>query len=118
MISEETIQRIWSCRREIKVGTKLLAEMKEIADQIKKDGSAERIRDAFGRERDLQLGIPMGEGSHRLLNVSPALSVYIIKAHIANKEAELIEANEMAKIELEERAPENQGSTAGIEQHG
>lgn len=102
MISSETIERIWKCQREISVGKSLLEEMKKIAVSLKRDGAAERIRDAFGRERDLQLGIPSGENCHRMLDVSPALSVSIIKAHIANKEAELIEANEQAKIELEE----------------
>lgn len=114
MISSETVERIWKCQREITVGKALLNEMQEIAKNIRRDGSAERIRDAFGRERDLQLGIPSGENCHRLLNVSPALAVTIIRTHIANKEAELVEANEQARIELEERVPENIGSTAGI----
>jgi hypothetical protein len=100
MISEETIQRIWSCNREIVVGKKLLEEMIEIAENLRRDGSAERIKDAFGRERDLQLGIPCGTSSTRLLNVSPALAVSIINVHIANKQAELVEANEQARIEL------------------
>jgi hypothetical protein len=100
MISAETIERIWKCQREITVGTKMLEEMKEIAEQLKRDGTAEKMRDAFGRERDLQLGIPSGMDCHRLLNVSPILAVSIITAHIANKQAELVEANEAARIEL------------------
>jgi hypothetical protein len=91
MISDATIERIWKCRREIRVGEELLAEMKRIAENMRRDDNPERIKDAFGRERDLQLGIPLGESSHRLLNVSPLLAISIIKAHIAN---------EMAVIEL------------------
>jgi hypothetical protein len=101
MITEATIQRIWSCQREIKVGEKLLAEIKELADKSSFDEAARRITDAFGRERDFQLGVPSSHDySHRLFNVSPTLAVHIITAHIANKKAELIEANECAKIEL------------------
>jgi hypothetical protein len=100
MITEKTIQRIWSCQREIRVGGELLSEMERIAKNINNDENAERIKDAFGRERDLQLGIPCGENGHRLLNVSPALAISIINVHIANKKAELVEANEQARIEL------------------
>lgn len=102
MISNETVLKIWKCQREITVGKDLLVEMQKISDALQRDQKAERIRDVFGRERDLQLGIPSGEGAHRLLNVSPALAVTIIRAHIANKEAELVEANEQARIELEQ----------------
>jgi len=100
MITEKTIERIWKCQREVRFGESLLEEMKKISENLKREDSAERLQDAFGRERDLQLGIPSGENSHRLLNVSPHLAVSIITAHIANKKAELIEANEMAIIEL------------------
>lgn len=103
MISNETVERIWKCQREIAVGKSLLDEMQKIAANLKRDGSAKRIKDAFGHERDLQLGIPSGENCHRLLNVSPTLAVSIIRSHIAIKEAELVEANEMARLELEER---------------
>ena len=109
MISDETVERIWKCKREIAVGTKLLEEMKEISENMKRDGAAERIRDAFGRERDLELGIPSGKNCHRLISVSPALSVSIITTHIANKMAELIEANEQAKLELG-IAPQDKGA--------
>jgi hypothetical protein len=106
MISGETIERIWRCQREVATGKKMLEEMKKIAEETKRDPYAGRLRDAFGREQDLQLGIPSGQNCHRLLNVSPALAVSVITAHIANSEAELIEANEMAKIEIQ-GAPQN-----------
>lgn len=101
MISSGTVERIWKCQREIAIGKSLLEEMKRIVENMRRDDHPERIKDAFGRERDLQLGIPSGENCHRLLNVSPALATSIIRTHIANKEAELVEANEQARIELE-----------------
>jgi len=102
MISSDTIERIWRCQREITTGKKLLDDMKKIAEETRRHPHAERIKDAFGREQDLQLGIPCGDNAHRLLSVSPTLAVSIITVHIANKEAELIEANEIAKIEIQD----------------
>lgn len=100
MISRETIEKIWKCQREIDVGEKLLKDMEKISKNLKDDPHAERLKDVFGREQNLHLGIPSGNNSYRLLDVSPTLSVSIIKAHIANKEAELVEANEIARTEL------------------
>ena len=107
MISATTIERIWRCQREITTGKKLLEEMKKIAEETKREPYSERIRDAFGREQDLQLGVPCGKDCHRLLSVSPTLAVSIITVHIANKEAELIEANEIAKIEIQDAPQKN-----------
>lgn len=114
MISETTIERIWKCQREIATGKKLLEEMKKIAENTSRDPYAERIRDAFGREQDLQLGIPCGNSGHRLLNVSPTLAVSIIAVHIANKEAELIEANEIAKIEIQDARQDGEEKQASV----
>jgi hypothetical protein len=100
MITSKTIERIWKCGREIAVGKSLLEEMKKIAEHIRRNETAERIKDAFGQERDLQLGIPCSDSSRIMLDVSPTLAVSIITAHIAIKEAEMVEANEQAKIEL------------------
>lgn len=116
MITEETIRAMWAAQREIRVGEQLLEEMKRIAENMRQDRNAERITDAFGRERDLQLGIPCGESSHRLLNVSPTLAISIINAHIANKRAELVEANERAAIELGIAPPKNRESAATVAQ--
>lgn len=57
-------------------------------------------RDPFGRQRNLQLGIPSGEHSQRLFDVAPRLAISVIRAHIAEKQRELAEANEQARIEL------------------
>ncbi len=98
MITKETAIRIYSCFREIEAATGLLAEMEENIKQHKDDIN---LRDPFGRKRCLELGVPMGNDSHRLFQVQPSLAFSVIRAHIAHKEAELKEANEQARIELE-----------------
>lgn len=65
-----------------------------------KDGEDPNPRDAFGRLNNLQLGVPSGEGGHRLYDVAPKLALSVIRAHIAAKKAELASANEQARLEL------------------
>jgi hypothetical protein len=100
MITKETAALVWNAYREIDSAEKLLSGMKEIREREHLDPHAATLQDAFGRRRQLQLGIPSGENSHRLLDVSPVLAESCIKAHIENKRAELAEANERARIEL------------------
>lgn len=105
MLSDETLERIWHCKREIKAGEKLLEDMeivrKHEEERMNKLSATEpTLNDAFGRRQHLQLGIPSGENGHRLFQVSPKLAESVIRAHIANKQAELIEATERARIEL------------------
>ena len=100
LISQETAERIWDCYREIKTAEKLLGDMEKLRNEYRGDPYAQRIKDAFGRGRNLQLGIPSGENGHRLIDVNPKLAESIIRAHISIKKAELIEANEKARIEL------------------
>lgn len=100
MITKETCEAIWNAYREIEVGEKLLADMKEIRDAERIDPHAPSLKDAFGRRQHLQLGIPSGENGHRLLQVSPVLGESVIRAHIENKRADLAEAQERARIEL------------------
>lgn len=103
MITQETAALIWECYREIAAGEKLLADMEEQRREDRDESKyAPKLRDAFGRRRDLQLGIPSGESAHRLYNVSPVLAESVIRAHIANKQAELAAANEQARIELDQ----------------
>lgn len=97
MITKETAARIWNCYREIENGSKLLSDMQ----QAQKDGTDPNPRDTWGRHRCLQLGVPSGENSHRLFDVQPKLAQSVIRAHIAEKERELAEANEQARIELD-----------------
>lgn len=105
MITADTAAEIWHCYREITAAEKLL---EDIAEDLKNgpDTFKPRLRDAFGRRRNLQLGIPSGQDAHRLFDVAPSLAESIIRAHIANKKAELATANEKARIEIDsERMP-------------
>ena len=101
MITQETAARIYRAYREIEAGEKLLADMKEIRAREGLDKFEPSIKDAFGRPRHLQLGIPSGENAHRILDVSPVLAESVIRAHIENKRAELVECQECARIELD-----------------
>ena len=100
MITQETCAAIYAAHREILAGEQLLKDMKEQRERMQADKHAPTLRDAFGRVRHLQLVIPSGENGHRLFDVSPVLAESVIRAHIENKRAELIEANERARIEL------------------
>jgi hypothetical protein len=100
MITQETCAAIYAAHREIIAGEKLLEDMKGERQRMQADKYAPVLKDAFGRVRQLQLGIPSGENSHRIFDVSPALAESVIRAHIENKRAELVEANEQARIEL------------------
>lgn len=100
MISQETCSAIYAAHREIMAGEKLLADMKEQREKMREDKYAPTLKDVFGSKRHFQLGIPSGESSHRLYEVSPILAESVIRAHIENKRAELVEANERARIEL------------------
>lgn len=85
MITKQTAYDIWITYDEIAKGEKLLADLEE--QRLR--GEELNLRDAFGRRRNLQLGVPNGEKSQRLLDVHPALAVSVIKSHIATKKAEL-----------------------------
>lgn len=99
-ISKAAAARIWQAHQEIESGKKLLAD---IEDALSMGGTSHDAtpRDPFGRRRPHTFGIPSGDSGHRMLNVSPKLSVYVIKAHIADMERELQEATEMARMELD-----------------
>lgn len=89
IISKETAEKVYRCHREIETGEQLLLEIRRIVEAQKHDRKEPTLRDAFGRERTLQLGVPTGEDSHRLFDVSWSLAEPIIQAHIAHKRAEL-----------------------------
>lgn len=57
--------------------------------------------DGFGRECNLELGVPTDHNAKRIFTVSWELAVPVIKTHIANKVAELNELNIIAKAQLE-----------------
>ncbi len=101
MISQETAARIWHCYREITVAETLLKDMAKAAKQNCDEANPETLRNAIGRRRKLQLGVPCSEDSRQLFDVEPELAQSVIRAHIASKGAELVEANEQARIELD-----------------
>jgi hypothetical protein len=111
MVTQQTAGLIWECYREIAAAEKLLADMEaEAEDYFRRDDFEPRLQDAFGRRRELQLGVPSGDMGHRLYNVSATLAQSVIRAHIANKQADLVKANEQARIELSSSRPLTQGS--------
>lgn len=97
-LSMETAHRVWSAHREIQVGTKLRDEMKKEIDK----GVDPTPLDGFGRHRNIQMGVPMGHDSQRLLDIEPQVAVSVIDAHIATKRKELEHASIAARIELTE----------------
>lgn len=96
MITKETSQKIWNCYHAIENCQKLMSDMKE---QLEKTGD-ERLIDAFGRKKGLELGVPCGNDGHRIFNVRIDLAIQIIEAHIEEQEAELKELQAIVKIEM------------------
>lgn len=103
MISQETAEMIWCAYREIRAAKLVLEDMEKArSDGGEDEEYAATLKDAFGHRRLLQLGVPSGQSGHRLYGVAPRLAESVIKAHIAESEAELVRANERARIELEQ----------------
>lgn len=102
LITQDTAAAIWEAYREIAAAEKLLADMATERNRPFNydEKHAPTLKDAFGRRRNLQLGIPSGENGHRLFDVAPELAESVIRAHVAKQQAALAEANERARIEL------------------
>jgi hypothetical protein len=96
MITKKTCFDIWNCYEAIDRCKKLITDMKE---QLDKTGD-ERLIDAFGRKKGLELGIPCGDSGHRIFNVRIDLAVKIIEANIKDNEDELKKLMAVATIEL------------------
>lgn len=97
MISKETATDIALTYRNIEVAQKLLEEIEKSINH----NQIPDIRDVFGRSQGgLQLGVPSGETSQRLFNVSWNLAKPILEAQIANYQAELTVLNQKAEQEL------------------
>jgi len=94
----ETAQSIALAYREVAVAEKLLAEINEtLRNRVVPD-----LRDTFGRQRELELGVPCGnDNSRRLFNVPWVLARPIIEAHIAQQNAIISALSETARIEIE-----------------
>lgn len=98
MISKETAMDIALAYREIEVAEELLAQ---IARSIR--AGAPDIRDAFGRlAGGLQLGVPSGDGGHRLFNVPWSLARPVIEAHVAMHRSKIAALNEKARHEVDD----------------
>ncbi len=96
MISKQTAFDLWIAYDEIDRGENLLADLEE----LRRQGKEMNLRDSFGQPRRLQLGVPSGESSHRLMDLQPTLAVEVIKTHIAQKKSELALINERARTEV------------------
>ena len=108
VIQFDTACRIARAHQEIEAAHELL----KVLHQAKDRREVPNFRDAFGRQRGLTLGIPQGESGHRMYDVSPELAVYVIEAHIAKKQAELVEASTIARMQLDGVAPAPAGGAA------
>ena len=101
MISRHTAAQIAYTYDEIAAAKTLRDDL----EKSRKDRREPDFRDAFGRERGLQLGVPNGQGGHRLFDVSAPLAIIVIEAHIAAKNNELAALCQLARQELDEKIP-------------
>ncbi len=99
MITKETCVKIWHCHNEIEKAKKLIQDMAKV---VKKDTEKKmpELHNAFGDKKGLQLGIPSGDSSHTLYNVSPVLAVKMLEQHMIDQEKRLEELETIAKLEL------------------
>jgi len=97
LISKETATDIAFAYREIETAEQLLAK---ISDTIGRREIPD-LRDAFGRQRGLQLGVPTSESGHTLYDVPWNLAKPIIEAHIASKKALVSALTEKARVEMD-----------------
>jgi len=97
MLTNETARKIAYAYAEIEAGEKLLADVRAAMEKV----APVDIRDVFGRPvRRIEIGIPSGDNSRRLLHVEYELAVPVIEAHIAQKHAQLKLLNELARAEV------------------
>ena len=96
MITKETAAAIWSAYEEIRRGEELGNHVTEVLAKHEQPNP----NDPFDRRR-IEMGVPTGDRSHRLLNVCPGLATSVIKAHIADKRAELAKLQEQARMEMD-----------------
>ena len=106
IITQAAAERIWRAHREIEAGWKLL----DMIDAVLENGIEATPLDARTR-RSFQLGVPNGDDSTRLLDVSPRLARVMVEAHIEAKQAELAEASIVARLEMDVPAPPSMGDT-------
>lgn len=96
-ITKEIAAKIYNCHAQIEEGQKMIETMQK---EIAKNGNLDEIKDWTGSARGIEMGIPSGSGSHRILNVEPGLAINVIEAHIKNKQKDLRVLNDLARIQL------------------
>ena len=104
LVKKETAYAIAVAYQEIERGTKLLADVRKCMSERAErwPRTDEDLRDVFGhRHRDLQLGVPSGQGGHQICHLSYDLAVPIIEAHIANMTAKLRALSTLARVQTE-----------------
>ena len=111
MISKATALRVWKCYSEIENANKLIAEMEEAI----KNRREPNPKDVFGNVRKLELGVPCDRDSMRVFSVEPQLAISILKAHAGNQHAQLVEANEQARIEINELMIDSHEDDLGLD---
>jgi hypothetical protein len=104
-LTNETIETIYHCRREIETAQKLLDELKKEEKRDPYDRREPTLKDSWGHRRNLQLGIPSSDTGRTLYSVPWTLAKYVIEAHIAAKQKELAEAHVRARMELDGVVP-------------
>ena len=97
MIKHDTAARIVFAYAEITAAKTLMNKLREANMRREKPD----FRDAIGRQQGIQLGVPMGHSSHRIMDVSPRLAEIIIQAHIDDKRTEIAALNEVVRQELD-----------------
>jgi hypothetical protein len=98
ILSKTTAMDIALSHREIETAEGLLAELRKT---LTASAPPTDLRDVFGRPQNaLQLGIPSGQGGHRLFEVPFSLAIPVIEAHIAHHRARLTALTEKARFEL------------------
>lgn len=96
MISKNTATRIAYAYSDIEAANELLRVIAEAQERREETD----FRDAFGRRRGLQLGVPSGANGHRIMDLSTNLAEIIIRAHIREKASEIEALCELARTEM------------------
>jgi len=97
MITRQTALALARAYAEIEAAETLLKALLEPA----REHRASDIRDAFGRTRGLQLGVPNGDIGYRLYDVPAPLAEIVVKAALDAKRAEIAALSEKARVEIE-----------------
>ena len=108
MITEKTATLIARAYAEIRAGEKLLGETEESVAR----GESADLRDAFGRQRGIEMAVPhSNDSSRRLFDVAPRLAGAVIHAHLGEKRAELEALNVQAWREADGSAMAKGGAS-------